>query len=279
MKQVTFVFVLLLVVCLSNAQTLFAQSSEQGLQELAQEMMSRVENPEQNLGLLEDIQDVLQPHSDFLFNTLPEMQTDPEFGPYIEKYEALKGQYMNNGQSMPVDPDVKVFLSVTPFPREIGYDESLIGTAVSFYHNSVIMIDRGFWEYYKGNDVVREVVLFHELGHCDLRQEHSHNDIMNMTWMDDVLTRKTIDWQPLYEEFFTIQQRYKTVVCSEKNSHFYEECVNPRFIFQPLVCRGEKSDTICYIWREVLVNEVEGSLHRLRCLLFNPDSSVCFGSL
>ena len=275
MKQIIFIF--LFILCLLNTQTLFAQSSEQSLQELARKIMSDIKNPDETLGLLTDIQDVLQPHSDFLLNTLPEMQTDPEFEPYIEKYETLKGQYLGNGQPMSIHPDVKIFLSITPFPRSVGYDESLIGAAVSFYYNSVVIIDRGFGEYYQDNDEIREVVLFHELGHCDLRQKHGHNDIMNIAWIDGLLHGKTIDWQPLYEEFFVMHEKDKVIVCSEENFHLYEGCSDPRFLFQPLICHEQGNDTICYARRKSLVNQIKNSLSFMECLLFNSNTPFCFG--
>ena len=208
------------------------------------------------------------------------MQTGHEFESYIEKYEALKGQYMGNAQPIPINPDIKIFLSAAPFSRKAGYDESLVGVTVCFYYNSVIIIDRGFWEYYKDNDEVRGAVLLHELGHCDLRQEHGHNGMMDGIWMDDLLNEKTIDWQSLYEDFFMVQQQpSKVIVCSGENSHFYEECFDPRFIFQPLVCREKEDNTLCYAWREVIINEIKNSLPFMECLLFNPNSSTCFDPL
>ena len=130
MKQVLFILCSILI----TAQTLFAQSSEQVLQELAQEVISdNIRNLEQNPGLLTDIQDIIRPHSNFLFNTLPEMQTDPEFEPYIEKYEALKGQYMGDGQPIPINPDIKIFLTASPFVFAPSYDESAERSGVCFH--------------------------------------------------------------------------------------------------------------------------------------------------
>ena len=252
MKQ-TFLFILCLLI---SAQTLFAQSLEQNLQEFVRELVSDVKNLEQNPKLLADIQDILRPHSDFLFNTLLEIQTDPEFRPYIEKYEALKGQYMGDGGPMPINPNIKVVLTADSFPREIGYDESINGTGVCFYQADLIIIDRGFWEYYRDNDEIRKAILFHELGHCDLKQGHGHNDIMNMTWMDDVLTGETIDWYPLYEEFFRIYRRDETIVCSEENKHLYEEWCNS-YEKARTICDEQENSTICYKWREFFLQGLE----------------------
>ena len=53
---------LLFIVYLSSAQGLLAQSSEQNVRELAQEMIGRIENLDENSDLLADIQGVLQTH-------------------------------------------------------------------------------------------------------------------------------------------------------------------------------------------------------------------------
>ena len=244
MKQ-TFLFILCLNSILIGAQTLFAQSLERNLQEFAREMMRDVKNPEQNLGLQTEIQDILRPHSDFLFNTLPNMQTDPEFEPYIEKYEALKGQYMGNGQSISIDPNIKIVLTASPFVMAPSYDKNLERTGFCLYASDLIIIDRGFWEYYQDNDEAREALLFHELGHCDLKQEHGHNAMMNMAWMDDVLTGKAIGWHPLYKEFFRrIYRRNETIVCSEASMHFYERCDS--YNKEGMMCDRQGD---CYIWR------------------------------
>ena len=199
MKQASFIFTFLLIIYLSNTQALLAQSSEQALQEMAQEIISDIKNPEQNPGLLTGIRDIIRPHSNFLFNTLPEMQTDPEFEPYIEEYEALKGQYMGNGQPISINPNIRILLG-TGFPRQLNYDESLEDFGLCF-SSGLIIIDRGFWEYHQDNDEIRQVVVIHELGHCDLKQEHGDNAIMNIAWEDDLLNSRTIDWPSSMKSF------------------------------------------------------------------------------
>ena len=265
----------LFILCLLNTQTLFAQSLEQNLQELAREIMIVVKNPEQNLGLLTDIQDILREHSDFLFNTLPGIQTDPEFEPYIKKYEALKGQYMGDGQSIPINPDIKIVLSAAPFSKDVSYSENIEGSGLC-RHPFLIIIDRGFWEYYQNNDEIRQAVIIHELGHCDLNQEHGYNDIMNIVWQDDLLNRKTIDWHPLYEEFFMIYKRNEViVVCSEENMHLYEGCSSLKFLGGGGFNCPEKESGTCYQLREDFISLLRSYVPYPRCLLFNSDGSVC----
>ena len=280
MRRGVFISIPLLILLLLNIQTLFGQLLSQEVQEIAQKMVEPIENREEIPGLLEDIQNALQPHSDFISNTLSKIQTDSEFEPYIEKYEALKGQYMGDGRPIPVNPNVKVFLSAAPFPRSSGYDESLIGVGVCFPFNSIVIIDRGFWQYYENNDEIREAVLFHELGHCDLGQQHGQNGMMNRVWEDDLLNQQTIHWPPFYEEFFAMQeQRNKIIICSNENSYLYEQCSHPLFLFQPLICPKKEDDTLCYQWKEPLLNEIKNSLPFIECLLFNSNSSICFDSI
>ena len=274
MKQATFLFILLLLIAyLPNTQKLFAQSTDQGVQKLAQKIIERVKNSDEISGLLSDIQSVLQPHSDFLSNTLPNMETDPELKPYIEKYEALKSQYMGDGQSIPINPDVKIFLTASPFALASRYDRSFDNSGICFHEASLIVIDRGFWEYYQDNDEIRESVLFHELGHCDLNQEHGYNAIMSMLWEDDLLNSQTIHWEALYEDFFIMRKKTKSMVCFEENFHLYEECDPSKK--QGLTCYEQGNNITCYIWKEFLIRGMSKIPSHLECLLFNPDGFVC----
>ena len=261
----------LLLAHLLNAQEPSGRSSEQGLQKLAEKMIARIQNLDENLGLLEDIQDILRLHSDFFFNALPKMQTDPEFEPYLEEYKALKGQYMGNGEPMPINPNIKIVLTRSPFVMAPSYDKNLKQPGVCLHPSNLIIIDRGFWEYYKDNDEVRKAVVIHELGHCDLNQEHSHNDIMNTVWEDDLLNSRVINWIPLYEEFFVMQQRYEVIMCSEENFHLYYGC-SPYMMSE---CSEQENNFICYTLREYFVNDIRDKLSFIKCLLFDLRTSTC----
>ena len=187
MKQTFFTLLFILYSITATAQT--RGSSEQALQELAQKIIGRqIENLEENPGLLVDVQDILRPHSDFLFNTLPGMQTDPE------------------------------------------------------------------------------------LEHCDLEQQHHHNDIMDVAWQEDLLNSRAINWQPLYEEFFMIRERNKIIVCSEENAHLYREC-QELYSSEGAICPGE--ETLCYRWKESIIDGIRSMSPYLECLLFNSNGSVC----
>ena len=274
MKQAAFVFTLLLVPLYSiTAQALLVQSSEQSVQELAQEMIKQVQNPDENLGLLTEIQAALQPHLDFISNTLPKMQTDPEFEPYIEKYEALKGQYMDNGGPMSINSGVKVFLTASPFVLAPSYDGILQNSGLCLYEASLIVIDRGFWQYYENNDEIREAVLFHELGHCDLRQAHGYNYIMSMLWEDDLLNSQKIDWQAVYEEFFVMREQNKKMICSEENFHLYEQC-DPSYR-EDIIYVEQNNNVTAYMWRDFFIRGIRNMFTHSKCLLLNSDGFAC----
>lgn len=92
----------------------------------------------------------------FRFHTI-----DTEFKPYIERYEGHKGSDIR-GMSI-------IFMSIesptigTCWKNNLGYRK--------------IEIDPKFW--FRSSDGDRELLLFHELGHCDLGRGHaSLNSIM-----------------------------------------------------------------------------------------------------
>ncbi len=59
----------------------------------------------------------------------------------------------------------------------------------------------------------------HELGHCDLKQDHLHNTIMKLNFPDGFFCKETRDWDPLYEDFFSMQNtRLKDIFFEEDNN-------------------------------------------------------------
>ena len=273
MRQINFVFTLLLLAYLPSTQTLFAQSSELALQEFAQELVKPIENLEQNPDLLTDLQDVLQPHSSFISNTFLGVQIDPEFEPYIEKYEALKGQYMGSSEPMPINPDIKILLTSSPFILASSYEKSSKNYGLCLHDFNLIVIDRGFWQYYENSDEIRETALFRQLGHCDLQQGHGQNAIMNTFRDDNLLNSTPIHWQPTYEELFVTQHRNKKIICSEENFHLYTYCDpysadSKDGIIPPVKQYNGMTE---YIWREFFLRRVRNTLPYLKCLLLDSD--------
>ena len=102
-----------------------------------------------------------------IFNYLTDAETDPELLPYLEKYSKLKMQYKNQ----PINTDVKVLFSTNPLKSTDHLNNMEYSGYCSFF-TRVVFIDRGFWEAHKGNERVKESLLFHELGHCDLDRKH-----------------------------------------------------------------------------------------------------------
>ena len=138
MRQILF---LLMMALLFNTQALFAQQIELGLQRFVQKIVAtRIENIEEVPGLVTDLENILRPHSDFLLNTIPQMQTDPEFEPYIKRYEALKAQY--TGIHTPIS--TKVFLSASPWRETNTYAKTLSFAGECVSEGDFIIIDRGF---------------------------------------------------------------------------------------------------------------------------------------
>ena len=102
-----------------------------------------------------------------IFNYLTKAETDTEFLPYIEKYSDLKMQFKNQ----PIDTDTKVLFSIHPL-KTSDHNNTINFSGYCDFFTRAIFIDRGFWQSHKDNERVRESLLFHELGHCDLDREH-----------------------------------------------------------------------------------------------------------
>ena len=126
------------------------------------------------------LQDLSDPHISYIFDEIAQMDTDPEFSSYIEKYNALKIQ--KTGQ--PINPNVKVVFSRSPFSMaDYNYFDT---TAYCDPLSHTIFIDRGFWNHRP--EIFREMLIFHELGHCDLNQGHTKDfSIMNNSYTFNAL--------------------------------------------------------------------------------------------
>ena len=102
-----------------------------------------------------------------VFSYIAKAQTDPTVLPYLEKYNALKMRY--TGQ--PINSDVKVILSNNPL-KNPPHDMSGVLAGWCDYFTRTVFLDRDFWNFHKDNEKMREALLFHELGHCDLSRRH-----------------------------------------------------------------------------------------------------------
>ena len=103
-----------------------------------------------------------------VFGYIAEAQTDPTVLPYLEKYNALKMKY--TGQ--PINANIKVILS-NHLMKNTQHDRSMIFAGYCDSLTRTVFLDRGFWNFHKDNEKMREALLYHELGHCDLNRKHS----------------------------------------------------------------------------------------------------------
>jgi hypothetical protein len=108
---------------------------------------------------------------------------DPELKEYVELYEEEKGA-----------PIGIKYLSVEFTDAEMkSEDRDIHGQCIKTKYKSIfgtnaqhtIVIDRSDWEYL--NDVQREILIFHELGHCDLYLGHDHEP--------SIMQENLINWQ------------------------------------------------------------------------------------
>ena len=78
------------------------------------------------------------------------------------------------GQS--INPNIKVVFSRTAL-RIFDYTYyDMMATCETL--TDTIFMDRGSWDHY--SEILRELLLFHELGHCDLNRSHTRDfSIMN----------------------------------------------------------------------------------------------------
>ena len=162
-------FKLTKIICVSliSLQSITAFSFEMTDPELRQSIrryLSIYDNVDENT--VDRFVELVNRHSD-LFNHLAEIETDPEFLPYVEKYSDLKIKF--TGQ--PINADIKVVFSNNPL-RPSNYNESAAYAGTCDWLTRVVFMDRGFWNHYQDNEKMKEAVLFHEMGHCDLNKIH-----------------------------------------------------------------------------------------------------------
>ena len=118
---------------------------------------------------VDDFVELTQRHSE-IFDYLAEAETDSEFLPYVEKYSDLKVRFTGR----PINTNIKVIFSSNPLTT--NYSETIDLGVICDPFTRIIFIDRDLWNYYRDNEKLREALLFHEAGHCDLRRDHSWDE-------------------------------------------------------------------------------------------------------
>lgn len=152
-----------------SIKVLSFQMSEPELRKTIHEYLSIYAYGAIDENTVDDFVELIQKHSD-IFGYLAEAETDSEFLPYLEKYSDLKVRF--TGQ--PINTNIKIIFSSHPLVT--NYSETIDFGAKCDPLTRVIFVDRDLWNYYKDNEKLREALLFHEAGHCDLRRDHSWDE-------------------------------------------------------------------------------------------------------
>lgn len=97
----------------------------------------------------------------------PEVNIPLEVQPYIDRFvveAALRDQVID----------------LSDFGLDIIFQQDLEDTLAAFCNNGQIVINRQFWD--TRSDLVREAMIFHELGHCILDRIHYNALLANDEW-------------------------------------------------------------------------------------------------
>lgn len=90
---------------------------------------------------------------------------DPTIQPYVDRYEQYKIKFASVGGVRPIS----IYFKTLP--------GSFIGMCyIKSSGERVIEIDPDFW--FSNTDIDREILILHEMGHCDLNRDHVENSIM-----------------------------------------------------------------------------------------------------
>ena len=166
--KITSISLLALIISCGGSQTTTTpvklKMSDQDLNEAIYRYLSIYENVDPNIA--SQFAMIVKRNAS-IFNYLIDATTDPEFLPYIEKYSDLKMQFKNQ----PINTNIKVLFSTHPL-KTSDHNSTINFSGYCHFFNRVVFIDRDFWQSHKDNERIKEGLLFHELGHCDLDREH-----------------------------------------------------------------------------------------------------------
>jgi hypothetical protein len=125
----------------------------------------------------------------------PQRSTNKEFIPYIERFT----------RATTITPDISINFNKL---------EDYVGVCFIFNNGQrKIEIDAQFWD--EADDLTREELLFHELGHCVLNRDHdltltSHSDY-DYNFPNSIMYPYVFGGAPFYEQF---------------KDHYWEELTN-----------------------------------------------------
>ena len=181
------------LISLQSIAALSFEMTEPELRESIRRYLSIYDNVDENT--VNEFLEIINRHSD-LFHHLAEIETDPEFLPYVEKYSDLKVKF--TGQ-----PIVDVHITFS--------NRSLMGAAgVCEPFTRIIFLDRDLWNQHKDNEKFVEAAVAVGMGYCDLDRHDLPYvaSFMNPEILDAILRKgENLDefFETMYEELFSIQ--------------------------------------------------------------------------
>ena len=176
--------------------------------------LSIYENIDENI--VDRFVELVNRHSD-LFHHLAEIETDPEFLPYVKKYSELKMQFIDQ----PIDPHV-----------QITFSENTLEPATTFCDplTRIIFIDRILWNQFEDNETLKKTIVFHALGHCDLNRDDISPSSEVASFMN------TAVWPPLLVAENSLEELFETM-------------------YQELFSRENTRENHCDISEDVCINQ------------------------
>lgn len=134
-----------------------------------------------------------------------------EILPYVKEFESLYGKKTEN-------------ISIT-FTSFLG--SSVVGICQSYsknggwYKGKVIKLDRDYWN--ESSESLKEILVFHELGHCELERDHEDDLIVYTHDGKKVFMSKSIMNSYIINETNYIENRtYYVVELFSKNKELVE---------------------------------------------------------
>ena len=172
------------LISLQSVTALSSQISETRVNQAVHRYSSIYENSTYGLykSAVDDFTELVNRHPD-LFNHLAEIETDLELLPYLEKYLDIKTRI--TGHTINRNP--KVAFSRHPFISPDDYFDNINiirNGIVCDYFSRTVFVDRGLWDHHQHNERIKEAVVFHGLGHCELNRDHTWEEGSGFSFMN-----------------------------------------------------------------------------------------------
>ena len=192
MKFVKIVYFSFIAISLQSTFILGFEMSDQGLDRAVRDYIAFSGTESIDESIVDALTEIVRDNSD-IFNYIASSQTDPAFIPLLRKYSDLKQQFTG----VPVNTNVRVlFSNNATASKDINNKQDIVGAGYCVFFTRTVFIDRDFWAYY--DERVREAVLFHELGHCDLSRTHEDNNpdsFMNVLLLSRIFNPDSLNYQ------------------------------------------------------------------------------------